>query len=200
MNQQTAPQNASRTYRRRTRNILIHKPMQREFAMVLIGLLMVSTLAVGYVIHTTIRDVAFGSNAFSFGKTSAYEILSDISYELLVKVSCILFVTLIVVGAYGVFFLHRVAGPVYRFRQVFLRLNDGEVPPNFNLREGDFFTETAVEVNRLIKRMRFEKVKEDKMKDTASRLVSAAGGNESVAKPARELKSLIEEEYREESV
>ena len=38
------------TYKRRARNILIHKPMQREFAFVIIGLLMISCLAVGFVI------------------------------------------------------------------------------------------------------------------------------------------------------
>ena len=60
-----------RPYKRRARNILIHKPMQREFTFVMIALLMVATLAIGFVIHETIRDAAFGGG-FRFGKMNPY--------------------------------------------------------------------------------------------------------------------------------
>jgi hypothetical protein len=179
-----------KTYRRRARNILIHKPMQREFALVLIGLLMVSTLAVGYVIHATVREATGGAAAYHFGKISPYEVLSDISYQLVVRVSAILFLTLVVVGFYGVFFLHRVAGPVYRFRQVFLRLNDGETPNEIKLREGDFFSETAMEINRLLKRLKFEKSRTKTVKEKLDQIIASnpASG------PAKELKSLLDKE------
>ncbi len=175
----------AKSYKRKAKNILIHKPMQREFALVLIGLLMISTFAVAFVIHSTIREMTIGGG-YHFGKVSPYELLSDLAYQLVVRVSCILFVTLIVIGFYGVFFLHRVAGPVYRFRQTFLRLNDGEIPHFVKLREGDFFGETASEFNRLIKRLQFEK---DKAKQIREK-VKASGA-------AQDLKTLVESEYRE---
>ena len=176
-----------RSYRRHAKNILIHKPMQREFALVLIGLLMISTFAVGFVIQSTIREMTLGGG-YHFGKVSPYEILSDLGYQLVIRVSSILFVTLIVVGMYGVFFLHRVAGPVYRFRQTFLRLNDGEVPNLIKLREGDFFGETASEFNRLLKRLQFEK---EKSKQIREKLKGAGGG------VSQEIKTLLDSEYRE---
>lgn len=144
-----------KTYKRNVRNILIHKPMQREFTFVMISLLMVSTLAVGFVIHETI-DFAASGGGLQFGKINAYEILSEISYQLIIRVSAILFMTLLVLGIFGVFFLHRVAGPVYRFRQVFIRINEGKFPKFIRLREGDFFSETASEINRLVGKMRFD--------------------------------------------
>lgn len=145
----------NRPYRRRVRNILIHKPMQREFTFVMISLLMVSTLAVGFVIHQTIREAAFGGG-FQFGKINPYDILSEVSYQLIMRVSAVLFLTLIIIGIFGVFFLHRVAGPVYRFRQIFMRINDGEFPKFVRLREGDFFSETASEINQLVNKLRFD--------------------------------------------
>jgi len=181
-----------RPYRRRVRNILIHKPMQREFSFILVALLMISTLAVAFAIHTTVREVAMGGG-YQFGKISPYELLSDLSYKLLLRVSCILFATLIVVGFFGIFFLHRVAGPVYRFRQVFLRLNDGEIPCLITLREGDFFTETAVEINRLIKRLEFDRGKAKRIREKCGEVAATKSQDKSV----QELKSLVEKEYEE---
>ncbi len=187
-----APLNPSRpVYRRRFRNILIHKPMQREFSMVLIALLMVSTLAVGFVIHGSIREMALAG--YHFGKISPYEFLSDMSYQLVVRVSSILFATLVIIAIYGVFFLHRVAGPVYRFRQTFLRLNDGEIPHPIRLREGDFFGETAGEINLLIKRMRFDK---EKIKRAKDKLIQAAADSAN-PKLVQEIKTILDEEPSE---
>ncbi len=143
-----------RLYKRRARNILIHRPMQKEFTMVLIALLMVSLLAISFVIHSTIREAVFGGG-YRFGTVSPAEVLSsDVSYLLIVRVACVIFVTLIIIGMFGVFFLHRVAGPVYRFRQTFLKLNRGEVPPQIKLREGDFFEETAQEINKYLEHLK----------------------------------------------
>jgi len=158
--QRTTPPGGPRPYKRRARNILIHKPMQKEFSLVLIALLIVSSLAIGFVIHSTIREAVFGTG-YRFGKISPAEVLSDVSYLLIMRVSCVLFVTLIIIGFFGVFFLHRVAGPVYRFRQTFLKLNKGEIPPSIRLREGDFFDETAQEINKYLDTLR---PKEDEKK------------------------------------
>ncbi len=152
---------AYRSYKRKARNILIHKPMQREFTFVVIALLMISSLAIGLVIHHTIHDAMVGGG-FRFGKISPYEVLSDVSYQLIFRVSCILFATLLVLGLFGAMFLHRVAGPVYRFRQIFLRLNKGDIPPPFKLREGDFFIETADEINKLLRKLESQKKNKEK--------------------------------------
>ena len=44
-----------RQYKRKLRSVLIHKPMQREFTLVVMSLLIISALTVGFVIHQTIR-------------------------------------------------------------------------------------------------------------------------------------------------
>ncbi len=138
-----------RGYRRQVKNILIHKPMQREFMFVVIVLFMISMFAIGFIIHYTIREAAFGGG-FRFGKINPYEVLSDVSYQLILWVSCVLFATLVVIGSFGLFFLHRIAGPVFRFQTVLRRINHGHNLQQFRLREGDFFIEVAEELNTLI--------------------------------------------------
>jgi hypothetical protein len=154
-----------RPYKRQAKNLIIHRPMQREFSFMLIALFMVASAAVAWVIHQTIRDAAFGG-AFTFGKINPSEILYDVSYSIIIRVTLVLILTLIIIGAYGVVFLHRVAGPVYRFRQTLLRVNRGEMPQDIKLREGDFFHDMAHDINIILKRLRSEqdKISELKMK------------------------------------
>ena len=199
MNQEnsTAPAGSAKKHKRSVRNILVHKPMQREFSFIVIALLMISTFAVGWVIHYTIHDAAFGASGYHFGKVSPYEVLSDVSYQLLVRVSTILIFTLIIVAAFGIFFLHRVAGPVYRFRKTLLRLNDGEIPPPIQLRENDFFAETASEVNRLIHRIKFEGDKLKQLKQKVDQVL-AAGTSHPYYQDAKLIKVLLEQEWRGE--
>jgi hypothetical protein len=152
-----------RSYKRQAKNLIIHRPMQREFSFMLIALFMVASAAVAWVIHQTIRDAAFGG-AFTFGKVNPSEILYDVSYSIIIRVTLVLILTLIIIGAYGVVFLHRVAGPVYRFRQILLKVNRGEMPQDIKLREGDFFHDMAHDINIILKRLRLEQSKISELK------------------------------------
>ena len=138
-----------RQYKRKFRSVLIHKPMQREFTLVVISLLIVSALAAAFVIHYTIHEAMMGGG-YRFGRISAYEVMSEVSYDLITRVSIILFIAMLLIAIFGVLFLHRIAGPVYRFQGVLRRISRGEVPEEVRLREGDFFTETAEDLNRVI--------------------------------------------------
>lgn len=183
----------SRGYKRSARNIFIHKPMQREFIFVVVALLMVSTLAIAFIIHHTIYSAVQGGG-FRFGTISPYEVLSDVSYQLIVRVAFVLFATLVVIGAFGILFLHRVAGPVYRFRSVFMRLSKGELPAQIKLREGDFFQETASEINALIKQLHLEQEKDQTILQKINQLL-AANPPENVAKIAREIQHSLERKH-----
>lgn len=149
-----------RSNRRQVRNILIHKPMQKEFVFIVIALLMTSMIFVAYVIHLTIQDAAMGGG-MHFGRINPYEIFSDLRYELILRVGMVWFFTLTILGFFGVFFLHRIAGPVYRFRSIFMKVNDGNVPAPILLRGNDFFSETAQEINVLLAHLKAEKDKNE---------------------------------------
>lgn len=152
------PKSEKPQYKRKLRSVLIHKPMQREFTLVVISLLIISALAVGFVIHYTLREAMMGGG-YRFGKISPYEVMSDVSYDLILRVSMVLFTTLLLIAVFGVFFLHRIAGPVYRFRGILRRVAKGEIPEEFKLREGDFFTETADDLNVVLQMLRSRRQK-----------------------------------------
>lgn len=179
-----------RPYKRQVKNIIIHRPMQREFSFMLIALFMVASAAVAWVIHQTIRDAAFGG-AFTFGKVNPSEILYDVSYSIIIRVTLVLILTLIIVGAYGVVFLHRVAGPVYRFRQTLLKVNRGEMPRDIKLREGDFFHDMAHDINIILRRLRTEQEKISELKEKISDFQRNAP-SEDIRRKADEMKGVID--------
>ena len=45
-----------------------------------------------------------------FGKINPFQVLSDVSYQVIIRVTLVLMAALLIIGGYGVVFLHRVAG------------------------------------------------------------------------------------------
>jgi methyl-accepting chemotaxis protein len=124
--------------------------------MLMVIVLMVATLLTGMVIHLTIQE-SLGSSQGGIARAAAYDFLAEIDQKLLIRVFAVLFVTIVAAIMSGIFFLHRVAGPIYRIRVTLKKLADFEIPErNVQLRRGDFFQEVAIELNRLIERLRRE--------------------------------------------
>lgn len=176
--------------RRSLRNVIIHRPMQREFTIITIAILLVSVVLVNFLIQHTLEEVIAG-NLSGFGRIGAYNVLSDASFELIVRVTLVMFVTIITVGLFGVFFLHRVAGPVYRFHQLFQRLNRNDIPQDVSLRRRDFFKELAVELNELFKLLRERRLEIEKVKEIVSSVSGCEDLNE-LRRKMNEIRSIME--------
>ena len=107
------------------------------------------------------------------------------------RVTLVLIATLMIIGGYGIAFLHRVAGPMFRIRQTLLRLNRGESVPDIKLREGDFFHEMAHDLNVLIKHSRLTQEKLSEMKNGLNEISRSASSDEVRGKVQR-LKELVD--------
>ncbi len=175
--------------RRSVRNIIIHRPMQREFTMITIAIMMLSAVFVNFLIQHTLEEV-ISNNVSGFGRIGAYNVLSDASFELIVRVTLVMFVTILSVGLFGVFFLHRVAGPVYRFHQLFRHLNQNEIPQDFSLRQKDFFKESAAELNLLFKVLRKRKAAISQVEGILTTISEKAEPQE-VRNKIQEIRSII---------
>jgi len=190
VNAQTKVTTPHRPYKRQVKNLIVHRPMQREFSFMLIALFMVASAAIAWVIHQTIRDAAFGG-AFTFGKVNPSEILYGASYSIIIRVTLVLTLTLIIIGVYGVVFLHRVAGPVFRFRQTLLKVNRGEMPADITIREGDFYHDMAHDINIILRRLRTEKEKISELKEKVSDFQKSAPSEE-IRQKAEDMKAVLD--------
>lgn len=136
--------------KRSIQNVLINRPLQREFTLAMLTIMMTAAIVVGLMIHSSFRDMMQGVPA-TISKTTFEQMILDANSQLVVSSILIIFLAVIATGFFGVFFLHRVAGPVYRFHRVLQRLGQGELLNEIQLRRGDFFTETADSLNLVIK-------------------------------------------------
>ena len=135
--------------KRSIQNVLINRPLQREFTLVMLAIMMAAAFAVGTIINFTLGGLTENApNTIS--RTTLERLVFDANSQLVVTCILIIFIAVIATGFFGVFFLHRVAGPVYRFRQVLKKMGSGEIPSEVQLRKKDFFKETADELNRVI--------------------------------------------------
>jgi methyl-accepting chemotaxis protein len=139
--------------KRSIQSVLIHRPMQREFTFVMLGIMMTAAVAVGMVIHQTLSQLTEDAPA-TITRTTLERMVYDANSQLVVTSILIIFLAVIATGLFGVFFLHRVAGPVYRMGQVLKRMGGGEIPSEVHLRQKDFFKETAEELNKVIQLLR----------------------------------------------
>lgn len=178
-----------RPYKRHIRNILIHRPLQREYTLIMIGMMMAVSLLCSFVIHSTMKSAFMGS-PYHIGKVNPYEILSEVNNLLVIRVSITLFLSTMAATIVGIVFLHRVAGPVYRFRVILKRMAmGGDVPSDVRLREKDYFKEVAVEFNNVFKVLREKK---KTALDVAASLEELSGAEAMSEKSRQALESAIQ--------
>lgn len=158
-------------YKRQLRNFLIHKPLQKEYTLLMIGIMMVSTLIVASIIHGTMKEAVLG-NPYYVGRRTPYEILSQVNELLILRISFTLFACVVVATIIGIVFLHRVAGPVYRFRLILKKLIVGDIPGDITLRDRDYFKEVAIEFNNLFKCLRDKKLLAKEMSSDLDKLAN----------------------------
>ena len=137
------------SHKRSIQSVLIHRPMQREFTLVMLAVMMTAAFAVGVLINRTLGSLTEDLPS-TISRTTLERIVSEANSQLVVSSILIIFIAVILTGMFSVFFLHRVAGPVYRIGQVLKRMGSGEIPGEVQLRKRDFFKETAEELNRVI--------------------------------------------------
>lgn len=147
-------------YRRQLRNLLIHKPIQREYTLLMIGVMMTAVLVVVTIIHYTMRESLIG-NPYRVGSISPYEVFSEISQLLVMRVGFTLLLFILLATGIGIVFMHRVGGPVFRIRVMLRKIAEGEIPNDLRLREKDYLKEVASDLNIVFKSLREKKMLAD---------------------------------------
>ena len=63
----------------------------------------------------------------------------------------------------GLFFSHRIAGPIYKLKKFLMKIREENYRDELNLRQGDYFPEIADEINKTVAQLRGdEEIGEDK--------------------------------------
>ena len=126
---------------------------ERYFMALEFVVLMLTMLYMIYMVFGTVNGILE-----TVAKTSKIEMatVSDqINYSLLVRISILFTVAYVVNILLGLFFLHRLTGPLVRIRTVLTKIASGTIPStDVTLRKGDFPTDVAEALTDALKRIR----------------------------------------------
>ncbi|MBI4000084.1 MAG: hypothetical protein HY351_05655 [Candidatus Omnitrophica bacterium] len=126
---------------------------ERYFSLFEFVLLMVAMLYLLYLIFGTVKEVSGAlTEAEQIGLAPVFD---RINFLLLVRVSILFGVVFMVNFILGLFFLHRLTGPLVRIKNVLNQISSGTVPnTEVTLRKGDFPIDLAATLSHALSQIR----------------------------------------------
>lgn len=144
--------------RRRSLGLKIATAAQRYFILLEFVLLMFTMVYLLYLVFGTVNEVV--GKLVPKDRQGLDAVFDQINFLLLVRISILFVVVFIINVLFGLFYLHRLIGPLVRIRSVLSEIADGRIPAHdVVLRKGDFPTDVAEELSRAIHKIREYKEK-----------------------------------------
>jgi len=143
------------------KNYLINKPLQFAYMGIAIWLLLVSVLLIGTLTYyITLNTVLAQLESTQNLNIDAYQIVKTINSILSKRIGGLLVFLIILAGILEMFYLHRIAGPIYRIEKTLRDTAEGKKFIPIKLREKDFFKGLAEAANNFMELKKGEKTKE----------------------------------------
>ncbi len=138
------------TKRVRRKNYLINKPLQFIYSGITVYLLLIGIIIVGIATYYITLNTILTQLEAHGGLIQAYEIVRDINGLLAKRIGILFLIVMVVAFVLAVFYLHRIAGPVYRIEKTLNEIAEGKKVEFVRLRKKDFFKSLAEAMNKVI--------------------------------------------------
>lgn len=132
--------------RLRRRRLLIDRSLQIRFIAASLGYVAFYVIMIAVA---TFVPLLFGLNSVSPGSHKAYLIATNLIY-LHQHIWPMALLVLIVVTVHSLWLSHKVAGPLFRFRQIFKALATGKLPGQQRLRKRDYLQREMQSINEML--------------------------------------------------
>ena len=146
---------------RRRKRLLVDKKLQMGMSLHIVGFVYVYLVLFALLANfTALKTVVFG------GSEEAYIEAVD-RLTIFVQVFVLpLGATFVAMCLHGIFFTHRIVGPIYRFRETLKKIRGGDLAGRIEIRKDDYFGDLCDEINSMIGHLRgdlihFRKVSQD---------------------------------------
>lgn len=163
------------TYKRR--NYFVNKEVQVRFAATLVFISLLTSLQL--VAYIAFADNNLVAKAAKYGLTQNELMFSFIivqQKDLLTKLLIYLVANMFLVGLFGLFFSHRLTGPIYRLEKFIKRIAEGDLSGNVKLRKSDQFQSFATSVNTMVDCLRQKRSDELEMLKSLEKQVNGMNG------------------------
>jgi len=134
----------------RRRRYLINKPLQFIYSGITIYLLLIGIIVVGIATYYITLDTILSQLEAQGGLLQAYEVVRSINMLIAKRVGALLVTVMAFAFILAVYYLHRIAGPVYRIEKTLNEMAEGKEVNLVVLRKKDFFKSLAEALNKMI--------------------------------------------------
>jgi len=138
----------------RRRKYLINKPLQFIYSGITIYLLLIGIIVVGTATYYITLDTILSQLEAQGGLLQAYEIVRSINSLIAKRVGILLLTVMVFAFTLAVYYLHRLAGPVYRIEKTLNDMAEGKEVSPVVLRKKDFFKSLAESLNKIIEQQK----------------------------------------------
>lgn len=138
----------------RRRKYLINKPLQFIYSGITIYLLLIGIIVVGITTYYITLDTILSQLEAQGGLLQAYEIVRSINSLIAKRVGVLLLTVMVFAFILAVYYLHRLAGPVYRIEKTLNDMAEGKEVSPVVLRKQDFFKSLAESLNKIIEQQK----------------------------------------------
>jgi methyl-accepting chemotaxis protein len=130
---------------------LINTRLQLAYAGLVIWFVFNAILAIGATTYVLVLDTFLGElEEVGSDTVNAYSLVTNINDTLAWRIGLLVVVLLPLAGLLAIYFLHRLAGPIYKIHNTLKDVLDGKPVEPIVLRRSDYFGDLANEVNRLL--------------------------------------------------
>jgi len=131
---------------------LINKPLQFIYSGITIYLLLIGIIVVGIATYYITLNTILSQLEAQGGMIQAYETVRNINILLAKRVGVLFLIVLVFTFILAVYYLHRIAGPVFRIEKTLNEMVEGKKVNPVRLREKDFFKSLAEALNKIIEK------------------------------------------------
>lgn len=133
------------------RQYLINKPLQFAYAGIAVWLLLVGIILIGsFTYYITLNTILVQMETAGNIPFDAYQLVKTINSMLVKRIGLLLIFLIVVAGILEIWYLHRIAGPIYRIEKVLKEVMEGKEFTPIKLREKDFFKSIAETINKFM--------------------------------------------------
>lgn len=132
------------------RKYLINKPLQFIYSGITVYLLLIGILVVGMATYYITLNTILTQLEAQGGMVQAYEIVRNINILLMKRISVLVLIVVIFAFVLAVYYLHRIAGPIFRIERTLNEIAQGKRVDFIHLRKKDFFHSLADALNKVI--------------------------------------------------
>ncbi len=138
--------------KKRRKKYLINKPLQFVYSGITVYLLLIGIMVVGMATYYITLNTILGQLESMGGLIQAYEIVKAINLLLMKRIGILFLAVMVFAFILAVYYLHRIAGPMFRMEKTLNEIAEGKKVNPIKLRKKDFFKSVADALNRVIEK------------------------------------------------